>query len=297
MDIRALIMGLSFVLMWSSAFTSARIAVAYASPLLMLSVRFLISGLLAMAIAKMLGQRISLTRKQWLAVVLFGLLQNGVYLGANFVAMQWIEAGLAAIIASLLPLLVALLSWLFLREKLPPLGVVGLLAGVAGVVIIMWSRLSGGADVVGVALAFIGVGALGIATLLVRGAVSSGNVLMVVGLQMLVASAALFPASLVFETWRVDWTWQLIAAFSYTTLVPGVVATLVWFLLVQRIGAVRASSFHFLNPFLGVAIAALVVGESLSVQDVIGVLVVTLGIVAVQYSKRHSKRPARKTGA
>jgi len=293
MDIRALIMGLSFVLMWSSAFTSARIAVAYASPLLMLSVRFLISGLLAMAIAKMLGQRISLTRKQWLAVVLFGLLQNGVYLGANFVAMQWIEAGLAAIIASLLPLLVALLSWLFLREKLPPLGVVGLLAGVVGVVIIMWSRLSGGADVVGVALAFIGVGALGIATLLVRGAVSSGNVLMVVGLQMLVASAALFPASLVFETWRVDWAWQLIAAFSYTTLVPGVVATLVWFLLVQRVGAVRASSFHFLNPFLGVAIAALVVGESLSVQDVIGVLVVTLGIMAVQYSKRPPRRADR----
>ncbi len=286
MDMRALIMGLSFVLMWSSAFTSARIAVAYASPLLLLSVRFLISGLLAMAIAKMLGQRIALTRKQWLAVVLFGLLQNGVYLGANFVAMQWIEAGLAAIIASLLPLLVALLSWLFLKERLPAMGVVGLFAGLAGVLIIMWSRLSGGADITGVALAFMGVGALSIATLLVRGAVSSGNVLMVVGLQMLVASAALFPVSLAFETWHVVWTWQLIAAFTYTTLVPGVLATLVWFLLVNRIGAIRASSFHFLNPFLGVAIAAVFVGESLSGQDIIGVMVITVGIIAVQFSKR-----------
>ncbi len=286
MDIRALIMGLAFVLMWSSAFTSARIAVAYASPLLLLSVRFLLSGLLAMLIAKMLGQRISLSRKQWLAVVLFGVLQNGVYLGANFVAMQWIEAGLAAIIASLLPLLVALLSWLFLKEKLPALGVMGLVMGFAGVVIIMSTRLSAGADIFGVALAFIGVGALGIATLLVRGAVSSGNVLMVVGLQMLVASAALFPASLAFETWRVEWTWQLIAAFSYTTLVPGVLATLVWFLLVGRIGPVRASSFHFLNPFLGVAIAALVVGESLSAADILGVLVISVGIFAVQVAKQ-----------
>ncbi len=286
MDIRALIMGLAFVLMWSSAFTSARIAVAYASPLLLLSVRFLLSGLLAMLIAKMLGQRISLSRKQWLAVVLFGVLQNGVYLGANFVAMQWIEAGLAAIIASLLPLLVALLSWLFLKEKLPALGVLGLVMGFAGVVIIMSTRLSAGADIFGVALAFIGVGALGIATLLVRGAVSSGNVLMVVGLQMLVASAALFPASLAFETWRVEWTWQLIAAFSYTTLVPGVLATLVWFLLVRRIGPVRASSFHFLNPFLGVAIAALVVGESLSAADILGVLVISIGIFAVQVAKQ-----------
>ncbi len=286
MDIRALFLGLSFVVMWSSAFTSARIAVAYMSPLLLLSARFLISGLIAITIAKLLGQRIALSRKQWGAVVLFGLLQNGVYLGANFVAMQWIEAGLAAIIASMLPLLVALLSWLFFKERLPKLGVAGLFAGLAGVLIIMWSRLSGGADILGVALAFIGVGALGLATLLVRGATSSGNVLMVVGLQMLVACAALFPVSLAFETWRIDWSWQLIAAFTYTTLVPGVLATLVWFTLVQRIGAVRAASYHFLNPFLGVAIAALVVGESLSLQDVIGVLIITLGIIAVQLAKR-----------
>ena len=288
MDIRALLMGLSFVLMWSSAFTSARIAVAYASPLLLLSVRFLISGLLAMLIARMLGQRISLTRKQWMAVVLFGLLQNGVYLGSNFVAMQWIEAGLAAIIASLLPLLVALLSWIVFKEKLPLLGIAGLVAGLVGVLIIMGSRLSGGADLTGVALAFLGVGALSLATLLVRGAVSSGNVLMVVGLQMLVASAALFPASLAFETWQVDWTWQLITAFIYTTLVPGVLATLIWFLLVRRIGAIRASSFHFLNPFLGVAIAALVLDESLTFRDALGVIVITVGIIAVQLTKKQN---------
>ncbi len=285
MDLRALFLGLSFVVMWSSAFTSARVAVAYMSPLLLLSVRFLISGIIAMAIAKMLGQRIALSRKQWGAVVLFGLLQNGIYLGANFVAMQWIEAGLAAIIASMLPLLVALLSWVFFKEQLPKLGVAGLFAGLAGVLIIMWSRLSGGADITGVLLAFLGVGALSLATLLVRGATSSGNVLMVVGLQMLVASAALFPASLAFETWQVIWSWQLIVAFIYTTLVPGVLATLVWFTLVQRIGAIRAATYHFLNPFLGVAIAAVVVGESISLQDVIGVLVITLGIIAVQYSK------------
>ena len=102
MDIRALFMGLSFVLMWSSAFTSARIAVAYASPLLLLSVRFLLSGLLAMVIAKALGQKIQLTRKQWLAVALFGLLQNGVYLGANFVAMQWISSCGRAYLAGLI---------------------------------------------------------------------------------------------------------------------------------------------------------------------------------------------------
>ncbi len=292
MDMRALFMGLSFVVMWSSAFTSARIAVAYMSPLLLLSVRFLISGLIAVTVARLLGQRIVLSARQWGAVVLFGLLQNGVYLGANFVAMQWIEAGLAAIIASLLPLLVAVLSRVILKERLPNMGVLGLFAGLAGVVVIMGSRLSGGADLAGVLLAFLGVGALALATLLVRGATSSGNVLMVVGLQMLVACAALFPVSLAFETWHIMWNWQLLAAFTYTTLVPGVMATLVWFMLVRRIGATRAASYHFLNPFLGVAVAAIVVGESLSLQDMLGVVVITAGIIMVQLSKQSTgKRP------
>ena len=109
---------------------------------------------------------------------------------------------------------------------------------------------------------------------------------MVVGLQMLVGSAALTVPAVAFETWQVTWSWQLIAAFVYTTLVPGLAATLVWFLLVDRIGAVKAATFHFLNPFFGVAIAAVLLGEQLGLLDVIGVAVVTVGILAVQLSKQ-----------
>ena len=285
MDFRAIVMGLSFAIMWSSAFTSARIAVAYASPLAMLSLRFLISGLIAVIIARALGQTARLTKKQWTAIVLFGICQNAIYLGANFMAMQWIEASLAAIIASLLPLIVAAASWIFLGERLSKLGILGLVAGSVGVFIIMGARLSGGADLFGIALCFIGVAALTLATLLVRGISNSGNILMIVGLQMLVGSAALLPASMVLETFHVEWTWQLIAAFTYTTLVPGLAATLIWFLLVGRVGAIRAASFHFLNPFLGVAIAALIISESLTARDLLGVAIIMGGVFAVQMGR------------
>lgn len=286
MDFRAMAMGLSFALMWSSAFTSVRIAVAYASPLAMLSLRFLISGLIAVIIARALGQNIHLNRKQWMAVILFGICQNAIYLGANFMAMQWIEASLAAIIASLLPLIVAAASWIFLGERLSRTGIAGLFAGTIGVLIIMGSRLSGGADLFGIALCFVGVAALTVATLLVRGVSGSGNVLMIVGLQMLVGSAVLLPSSLLLETFHVEWTWQLLAAFTYTTLVPGLAATLIWFLLVDRVGATRAASFHFLNPFLGVAIAALVIGETLTIRDLFGVAVIMAGVFAVQMGRK-----------
>jgi drug/metabolite transporter (DMT)-like permease len=290
MDIRAILMGLAFAVMWSSAFTSARVIVADAPPLLTLSLRFLISGLLGVMIARMLGQTWHLNRAQWRATILFGICQNALYLGLNFVAMQTVEASLAAIIASTMPLLVGLACWALFGERLGALGMAGLFAGVAGVALIMGSRLQGGADLFGVALCLIGVLALTFATLAVRSASSGGNLLMVVGLQMLVGSAALGLVGAATETLTVNWTWQLVVAFIYTTLIPGLAATLVWFMLVDRIGATKAATFHFLNPFFGVVIAAVILGESLRIWDVVGVLVVTGGILAVQLS-RQPKRP------
>ena len=111
MDLRAIAMGLTFSLMWSSAFATARIIVAAAPPLAALSMRFLISGLLAVLVARALGQSWRLTRGQARSVIVFGLCQNAIYLGFNFIALQGTEASLAAIIASTMPLIVALLGW------------------------------------------------------------------------------------------------------------------------------------------------------------------------------------------
>lgn len=285
-DGKAILMGLVFGLMWASAFTSARVIVAYAPPLHALAIRFLISGLLGVLIARVMGQSWHLTRRQWVAVVVFGTAQNALYLGLNFVALKTVEASLAAIIASTMPLLVAFASWAIFGERVKPLGLAGLVAGVLGVALIMGARLQGQVDLVGVVFCVIGVMSLAVATMMVQGASSGGNFLMVVGLQMLVGSTVLWVPALAFETFVVDWSWQLGVAFTYTVFVPGLAATLIWFLLVNRIGATAAAVFHFLTPFFGVTIAALLLGEKLGVMDVVGVLIITGGIFAVQLSKQ-----------
>ncbi|WP_458792164.1 DMT family transporter [Yoonia sp. MH D7] len=296
MDMKAILMGLAFAAMWSSAFTSARIIVEYAPPLTALSLRFLVSGIVGIIIAKLLGQTMQLSRKQWVGVFIFGLCQNALYLGMNFIAMQTIQASLAAIIASTMPLLVALAGWLLMGQRIRPLGIIGLVAGVIGVSIIMGARLQGGVDPFGLALCIFGVISLTVATLAVLGASSGGNVLMIVGLQMLVGSALLAGPAIVFETFEVTWSWQLIVAFLYTTLVPGLLATWVWFLLVGRMGAVKASTFHFLNPFFGVAIAAVLLGETLGRADILGVAVIAGAILAVQISKQPPPKPSPTAG-
>ena len=256
-DLRAVAMGLTFALIWSSAFTSARIIVEAAPPLMALSIRFAISGCIGIGIALALGQSFRLTRAQWRAVVIFGLCQNAIYLGLNFVAMQWIEASLAAIIASTMPLLVALANWTVFRERLPAMGVAGLVAGFAGVALIMAQRFGGGADPLGIALCLIG-------------------------------AVALAMPALVLETFAVDWSATFVIAFLYTTLLPGLAATLIWFLLVGRIGATRAATYHFLNPVFGVVIAFVFLSERLSWIDAIGVAIIAGGILAVQRARIRS---------
>jgi drug/metabolite transporter (DMT)-like permease len=285
-DATAMAMGVGFAAIWSSAFTSAKIALAYAPPFLMLGARFALAGAAACGLAALMGQRVPRARRTWLLILIFGFCQNSLYLGLNFLAMTKVPAGLAAIIASALPLAVAAISRIWLGERLPALGVAGLLAGFAGVTLIMGGRIAGGADPLGIALCVAGLLALAVATLAVRGMRVTEGLLMVVGLQMFVGSITLLPVGLVFESLGdVRLSTPLALAFLYTVFVPGVIATLIWFRLVARIGATAASAFHFLNPALGVGIAAVLLGERIGWLDLLGVGVVTVGIAAVQTAR------------
>lgn len=295
MDWRSLAMGIGFALMWSSAFTTGRMIVMDAPPLHALAARFLAAGVIGVTIAACMGQSWRLTRAQWRGTVLFGIFQNVIYLGCNFTAMQWVPASLASIIASTMPLVVALAGWLVFRERMRPLGIAGLMAGLVGVCVIMGSRLGGGVPLGPVLLCLAAVLALAFAALAVKGASGSGNLLMVVGLQMLVGAAGLGVLGAVFEPWHIDVTPRLVWAFVWTVLVASLLATWVWFALVGRIGAVRASSFHFLNPFFGVLIAAVFLGEPVGIWDIVGVAIVAAGILAVQISKARDVENGART--
>ncbi len=285
MDIRAILAGLAFAFIWSSAFTSARIIVAEAPPMLSLSLRFFISGTIGLGLALLIGQRAKLSELPWRAIIVFGLCQNAVYLGLNFIAMQTVPASLASIIASAMPLLVALIGWLLFSERLPWQGIFGLIVGFFGVALIMGARVSGGADMYGIGLCVVAALSLAIATLAVKSASSSGNLLMVVALQMFVGAMSLAVPGLLLETWDVQWSQKLTIAFVYTTIFPGLVATVIWFWLVGRIGPVKAATFHFLNPFFGILVAAILLNEGLGLYDYVGVVIITLGIWAVQTSR------------
>ncbi|MFV0410144.1 MAG: DMT family transporter [Paracoccus sp. (in: a-proteobacteria)] len=286
MDLKSIGMGVAFAFMWASAFTSTRVIVVAAPPLTALVIRFALASVIGIALARAMGQTWKLSRTEWRVLIIFGIMQNALYLGLNWIGMRTVEASAAAIIASIMPLLVAVLGWIWLGEKLRPMAIIGLVMGMIGVSIVMGVRLQHGLDPYGTLLCFLGVIALAIATLVARGAGGSRNMLMIVALQMAVGALVLtLPAAAMEWGEPINWSWQLIGAFLYTVIVPGLAATFIWFLLVNRIGAVRAATFHFLSPIFGVTIAAALLGERFGLPDVIGAAVVAAGILMVQMAR------------
>lgn len=287
----AIVIGVVFALMWSSAFTAAKIALADAPPFLILTLRFFISGALALIVAFALGQRLPSERRQWGAIILLGLCQNSLYLGLNFKAMTLVSAGLAAILASSVPLLVALFCRVILRERLGWIGYLGLVLGFVGVLTIMFDRIAGGSSSLGILFCLLGAVAMAGATLIVRNTDLGDGLLMIVGLQMLVGSISLLPVVALFEDVQaVRLTASLAVTFAYIVLVPGLLATFVWFYLVRRIGATHAAAFHFLNPAFGVIIAQLFLGELIGLYDFLGVAIIMVSILAVQFSRAGLKQ-------
>ena len=279
-------MGLGFVILWSSAFTSAKVIVQYSPPLLILAVRFFLTGSLGLLLANLFYEKISLTKKEWYSLVAFGLCQNTVYLGCNFIAMGSIDAFLAVIIASMLPILVAIFSWARKIEKISFMGLVGMLFGVFGCLIILKDKIIIPSNLFGMVFCLIGATALAVATLLVKNTISkTTQILRVVSIQMLVGGLPLIFLSLIFETWEITFSTSFIIAFFYTCFFPGLLATIVWFNLVRKEGAIRASAFHFLNPPMGVLIASLVLAESIKPLDIFGIIILMIAIYLIYKSR------------
>ena len=288
MDTRSISMGFLFSLIWSSAFTSAKIVVEFSPPLLTLGVRFIISGCIGLLIVWLLRYpvRLKLNKLEWASLACFGICQNSIYLGLNFIAMQNIDASVAVIIASLLPLFVAMISSIFNLEVLSRLSVFGLVLGVTGVTSIMLIKIESRSDMIGVLLCILAVLALAVATLIAKHSlIKNDNTLTMVSIQMLIGSVPLLITSTIFEEWTINWSTKLMLAFSYTTLVPGLLATFIWFKLVDRVGATKSAAFHFLNPVLGVIIASIILSEKISNNEILGILVVMIAIIMIQLSR------------
>ena len=106
---------------------------------------------------------------------------------------------------------------------------------------------------------------------------------------MVVGGLPLLLLSLIFEEWTINFSNSFIIAFIYTCFFPGLIATMIWFNLVKRIGVIMASSFHFLTPPTGVVIAYIVLNEKVNINDIFGILFITIALITIHQANKKQK--------
>src|SRR6476661_7682425 len=135
-----------FCLLWSFAFVAGKIGVTDCPPLILLTARFSLAGILILGISAIRGEAWSLTWRDVAVLAVLGVANNALYLGLGYTGLKTVSAGLGGLIVSANPVFTTVLAALLLNETLTWRKVLGLLLGVAGVAFIVWHRISVGTD-------------------------------------------------------------------------------------------------------------------------------------------------------
>lgn len=285
----------AFCIIWSSAFAVAKVALADCPPLLLLSARFLVAGLVVLGGCALLLPASHFRRldlRDVAALSAMGILNNAVYLGLSYVGMTHVSSGFTAVLVSANPLLTALGAAVLLGERLTGRKLLGLVLGMIGVAIVVRSRIvSGHEDPLGTAYVVGALMALTAATLMFKKVRTSASLFVGSGIQSLAGGIALLPVAL----WREDVasihpTLSLGLSFAWLTLAGSVGAFSLWFFILGRTSATRASALHFLMPPLGLMFGWLLLGEPVPPLDLVGIVPIALGIRLVTTAPSPQKR-------
>jgi drug/metabolite transporter (DMT)-like permease len=220
-------------------------------------------------------------RTHWRGIAVVGLTNSAL----PFVLFSWaallIPAGSSALFTGATPLCTAAIGWLWLRDRLGAPRIAGLGIGFAGVVWLVWDKLSlsstdGGASgwaALACLSATVLYGICGNYTKRYLGAVSpmaiAAGSQLAAALMLALPAAAMWPARMPgAKAWF---------ALGMLALACSAIAYVLFFRLIARIGAPRAMTCAFMIPAFGVLWGSLFLGEAFSVAMGVGCAIILAG--------------------
>src|SRR3954471_7324344 len=107
-----------FCLLWSFAFVAGKITVSDCPPLILLTARFSLAGILILGISALRGEASSLSWRDAGVFAVLGIANNALYLGLGYIGLQTVSAGLGGLVVSANPVFTAALAAMLLGEKM-----------------------------------------------------------------------------------------------------------------------------------------------------------------------------------
>lgn len=271
----------TFVLLWATGFIGARYAMPWAEPFTFLAVRFVLAFMVLGVVMLVRGSG-RLSRRAALHAVLIGMLLHGVYLGGVFWAIhQGLPAGLSALIAGLQPLVTAVLAGKLLGEEIRPRHWVGLAVGFVGVMIVLSPKLGtlgGGVTWQTLTASVIAMAGISAGTIWQKRVGSTGDLVTGTFWQYVGAAILMAAASMIFETRQMTINGELIFAMAWLVFVLSIGAIFLLMVMIRDGAMSKVASLFYLVPSVTAVIAWLLFGEQLTLVQLVGMAIATLGV-------------------
>jgi drug/metabolite transporter (DMT)-like permease len=282
------------VVLWASAFIGIRGAGPHFDPGALALLRMAVGTVALTAIALRRGIRLP-ARRHWLLVVVWGVGWFCVYNLALNAAEHTLDAGTAAMVVNLAPLMVVVFSGLFLREGFPKPLLIGAPIAFAGVVLIGLnsSTKSGAIEIAGLLLALLAAVMYAGCTLLQKHLLSAGtDATTLTWLGAAVGTVALLP-----------WTGSLVGALQtapldatlwvvYLGIFPTAIAFTTWAYVLQRSTAGQTSATTYVVPAIAILLSWLILGEVPTPLMFLGGALCLLGVLVTRLRGRRRDRAA-----
>jgi drug/metabolite transporter (DMT)-like permease len=267
--------------LWGASFLFMRMGAAEFGPIALVAVRVTGATLFLMPLLLMRGQ-MSVLRQHWRPIFVVGLTNSALpFLCFGYAALS-ITAGLSAIFNAATPLFGAAIAWLWLKDKLTPPRILGLVVGFAGVLWLAWNKTdhsaafkpggSGWAIVACLAGAvFYGISA----SLTKKTLAGVAPMAVAAGSQLSATLALAVPAWLWWPSLMPSGNAWLTAA-ALAVFSTGV-AYVLFFRLIANVGPANAISVTFLIPAFAVLWGWMLLGEQINAAMLVGCAVILLG--------------------
>jgi len=293
---RAMLEAIVAVVVWGASFVATKVALRYTSPDVVVWLRFAM-GVVILGVAVLAGQKFTLPEKRdWPYFALLG------FLGITF--HQWLQStGLVTSqatttgwIVSTIPVFMALLGWLALKEKLLWLQVAGILLSAFGVLLVVTHGdlvllASGKFGTVGDFLILLSAPNWAVFSVLSRRGLKKYPAALMMFYVM--AFGWLFSTILFFMSGGLSQIghipWDGWAGIAFLGIFCSGLAYIFWYDALQTLPVAQTGAFLYLEPVVTVIVAALILGERLYLATLLGGVLILAGVWLVNRKKRDGK--------
>ena len=267
-----------FVILWASAFISAKYGLTASGPFSFLGVRFAIVSAIFVLIAVALKSTWP-DRKTIVPTLLAGVLMHGVYLGGVFFAIsKGAPAGISSLIVSIQPIITTFLALIFLKEKVRSIQWLGIVLGVAGVTMVVTPRLGGVIPMIGLISCLVAVHAMSIGTIIQKRYVGGLDLIAANTLQALAAAVFYGMLLMTVEPYYLEWTLEVTLSMIWIIVTVSIGAVSILMILIRSGQMAATSSLFFMVPPVSAVMGYILFGEVLGPMGILGLVVASVGV-------------------